>query len=161
MLPVIMTTALWLPDQPLPSHSRILPKLYQGSAPRSAVDLLNAGFETVVFCAREVQPPDHALLTLEALRCPLDDREGKIPSADWIRAVATAREVALRVRDQRRVLVTCAMGLNRSGLVTALAVHLLTGAPGVDCIQLIQHKRPGALGNQSFVRRLSQLRRRR
>jgi protein-tyrosine phosphatase len=54
------------------------------------------------------------------------------------------------VSEGAQVLVTCRMGKNRSGLVSALALHLLTGQSGKACIQHIQSRRKGALRNPGF-----------
>jgi len=62
------------------------------------------------------------------------------------------------VTDGRRVLVTCAAGLNRSGLVTAIAMHILTRHSGITCVQHVQNRRAGALSNRQFRRVLVELR---
>ncbi len=114
-------------------------------------------FDALVLCAEEVQP-DAAMMGKwprnkpqpPILRVPLRDEE--VPLSPQQRAMVTraAREVARRVGKHQRVLVTCAMGLNRSGLVTALALRAL-GATSRDAVTLVRKARgPLALSNSSF-----------
>ena len=62
-----------------------------------------------------------------------------------------AEIVARRVRSGERVLVTCAMGRNRSGLVSALALHFLTGISGAEAARLVKARRHNALTNRYFM----------
>ena len=84
------------------------------------------------------------------LRCPIDDaqptpRERKV-------AYQTAQAVADCLRSGRRVLVTCAAGLNRSGLVSAMALQFSTRLPLAVIVGLVRAARgDGALGNPHFV----------
>lgn len=130
--------------------TRLLPHLYIGGAPASARAVTGNGFGTLVLCAREVQPP--ALGDLQVLRCPLDDDPTRaLSSDDWRMAVQTAERVCWRLRGGSRVLVTCAQGRNRSGLVCAIVMHLATQRRGSDCIRAIQRRRENALTNPRFV----------
>lgn len=124
--------------------------LYQGSLPRSANHVVRGGFDLLVLCAREHPPSVSASRELPIIVCPLDD-DHVLPERQWRRAAACAREVALAVDRGFRVLVTCAQGRNRSGLVSGIALHLLTGHNGCDCAKYIQRRRPGALSNEAFV----------
>ncbi|MFV2121828.1 hypothetical protein ACE14D_26715, partial [Streptomyces sp. Act-28] len=55
----------------------------------------------------------------------------------------------------RPTLVRCFAGYNRSGLVVAHALHVLTGGPASEVIALIRRRRsPWALHNRLFVRYL-------
>lgn len=121
---------------------------------------MQAGFDVLVLCAAEIQPMLPAYAGLRVLRCPLlDDPTRPLPEADWQRAVECAREVALLVRLGKRALVTCQAGLNRSGLVMALALHMLTGSGGSGAVDHIRKQRgPNALCNPQFVNRLLPLR---
>lgn len=145
--------------------SRVLPKLYQGSTPHGTAEtrgwaytLAVRGFDTVVLCSQERQPPTELLTGLEVLRCPLDDNFFSFPETDFRRAVRTAERVARRVRADKRVLVVCTQGRNRSGLVNALALHMLTGLSGTACVQHVRRHRRHALTNPLFVRRLRAIR---
>lgn len=129
--------------------TRLGPKLYQGSFPVQAVAPL--GIDVLVLCARELQTRS-AEPGLVTLRCPLDDHANAVLSrGDWQNALRTGALVARYIRSGRRVLVTCAAGRNRSGLVSAIALHELTGRSGKECIEHIQSRRLNALTNDDFV----------
>jgi len=74
-------------------------------------------------------------------------------------AVSAARRVAQAMWDQRRVLVTCQMGINRSGLISALALYFASGGriSGRQAANLVKSGRPGALSNLSFLALLDSL----
>lgn len=119
-------------------------RLAQGSAPPLTARL---PFDVVVLAAEEYQPelPGYAVL-----RVPLDD--GPPPDAvTHARILAAARAVAAHVRAGRRVLVTCWMGRNRSGVVAGLALREL-GLPGWRAAERVRRARDGALTNQHFYR---------
>ena len=63
----------------------------------------------------------------------------------------TAQTVAAEVDAGRKVLVRCAAGLNRSGLVVA-TVLVLDGWSGQDAIGRVRARRRGSLDNPSFER---------
>lgn len=69
--------------------------------------------------------------------------------------VQTAKEAAAKVirayRQGKRVLVCCHQGLNRSGLVVALAVRVLKRISGRRATILIQLQRERALFNTAFA----------
>lgn len=138
--------------------SKIWPGLFQGGAPESARHVKQAGFQLLVLCAREIQPPDHALRGLPALRCPLLDVDDPIDDDTWSMIWRTAHTVAHSVEQRRATLVTCAQGWNRSGLVTGVALHLLTGWDGRRVVAHIQGRREHALNNPTFVDALGRLR---
>lgn len=54
------------------------------------------------------------------------------------------------LRDGKRVLVHCAGGLNRSGLVAGLILYEYSGWPGPAIVAFIQQQRPTALNNDTF-----------
>lgn len=116
--------------------------LAQGSAPAFGARL---PFDTIVLAAKEYQP---RLPGYETIHMPLDDG----PEPDPITQAqirATAHAVAQRVRAGRRVLVTCWMGRNRSGVISALALVEL----GLSCeraVRRIMRLRKG-LTNPHFV----------
>ncbi len=136
--------------------TRIAPHLYQGSFPHPLTDLKRAGFDVLVLCAREVQPPPGSYPGVSVGRCPLIDRD--CTDEEWQMAQRTAREVAERVKRGQRVLVTCAAGRNRSGLVVALALHHLTPMSSSDIIKHIKTLRENALTNREFCKMLERLR---
>ena len=135
-------------------YSHIMPGLAQGSKPETGARLYD-DFDTVVLCAQEHQ--DISLVGVEVIHAPFDDA-GDPPSKSEVRiAWNAAKAVAKRVKDGRRVLVTCAAGLNRSGLVNGFALIMLGLRPR-QAISVIQMARPGALFNQHFVQLLKSVR---
>lgn len=125
----------------------ILPKLLaQGSAPPPEAQL---PFDVLVLCAREYQPPASYFPGVEVLHVPLDD-SGPPPTTDEVRlAVLAGKRVCHLLRKGKRVLVTCAMGRNRSGLVSGLAL-INCGASSSRAIDAIKQARANALSNAYF-----------
>jgi protein-tyrosine phosphatase len=134
--------------------SRILEdRLYQGAQPPEGVSVRDVGFTALVLCAVELQGLSCA--GVYTIKCPLYDHEGYVLDEDgFTLAKTTSYVVARACQDGHRVLVTCAQGYNRSGLVTALTLFRLTGKPIMECVRDVRKARPGALGNDSFVRML-------
>jgi hypothetical protein len=129
----------------------IMSGLYQGSIPSPGLGLADAGFTGVVFCAREYQPPSGRYPGLKTIHIPLDDVGFPLTLMEVHAVNQVARSVANEVRRGGKVLVTCAMGRNRSGLVSATAVVFLTGCTGKQAVQLVRSVRPNALTNAQFV----------
>jgi len=67
--------------------------------------------------------------------------------------VALADLVADLRRAGKQVLIHCAGGMNRSGLLVAAAL-VREGMEAQEAIALIRARRPGALNNRQFVRHL-------
>jgi protein-tyrosine phosphatase len=65
--------------------------------------------------------------------------------------------VTERIKAGQRVLVHCAAGLNRSGLVTALVVRQYYGINGASAVDLLRSKRPWALCNPTFAEYVASL----
>jgi len=139
--------------------SRIAPKLYQGGVPPFGTVLADKGIEVLVLCAEEWQPGPALFPGVEVLACPYADRGDSLTPARLAKIHRTAERVARRVLAERRTLVTCAAGLNRSGLVTALALTMIYGCSGEEAIRWVQRERPGALTNRAFVAFLTPIRR--
>lgn len=138
--------------------SKIAPHLYQSSKPIEGDALARSGIRVLVLCAQEHQPPAanfHGLV--DVIYAPNDDSGRPFTPTQRVIAKMAAYRVADYVRRKQTVLVTCWMGLNRSGLVSALAVHYLTGMSGRDCVALVKRKRRDALTNPDFVRFLDAL----
>ena len=127
-------------------YSFITPQLAQGSVPLDYD--LHGRFDAVVLCAREHQ--DVVVPGVEVIHAPMDDAR---PSRAEIQiAWNAAKRVAKRVRRGQRVLVTCAMGWNRSGLVTGLTLIML-GLSADAAVHVIRLARgSNALSNEYFVR---------
>lgn len=132
--------------------NRITTNLYQGSNPPHGPVLRQAGFDVLVLCAMERQYPASAFPGVSVIHAPMDDGY-TIPDL----AAPTALRVAHLVRQGKKVLVVCNMGLNRSGITNALALWYLTGMPGHACMWHVQTRRPGALFNNDFAAYLSRL----
>jgi hypothetical protein len=67
------------------------------------------------------------------------------------------RDVVVAVREGKRVLVACAGGRNRSGLIVALAVRELLCCSGAEAVQLVQSLRENAINNVTFAGHLASL----
>ena len=107
------------------SRSEVAPGLFVGSKPPPGH---HEGIDAIVLAAMEYQPPGHLFPGIEVIHVPLDDAPGRRMREDEIvDATKVASQVARRLRAGRRVLVTCQLGLNRSGLIAALAMHEVYG----------------------------------
>jgi hypothetical protein len=132
---------------------RLAPKLWIGSAPQWAEgsDLLHQlGFQTLVLCALEYQPPAHRFPYLRVIHAPFDD----VPELDTPATAVvqrTARQVMGEVTRGRRTLVTCFAGRTRSGLVCARVLMKMSGAPAHLVVDHVQRLRANALTNTGFV----------
>ena len=127
-------------------------RLWQGGAPPKGGKVGRAGFDLLVLCAEEYQPEAEGFAGVRVLHAPNDDAFRLTP-AQWRGARAASREVAEALGRGEKVLVTCAAGLNRSGLVSALAMLRLQG-PSADAgavVAQIQARREMALCNDAFV----------
>ncbi len=61
------------------------------------------------------------------------------------------------IRLEHKVLVHCHRGKSRSGLFNAIVVMKMSNLDGSAAIELVRQRRPGALGNQTFVQYLQGL----
>jgi hypothetical protein len=100
-------------------------ELWQGADPPVGPFLNRLGFTNLVLCAEELQHRASLYPGVHVDYLPLDD-------ADYIppNVMPMGQRVARMVHAGRRVLVACHMGINRSGLLVAVALWHLTGAPG-------------------------------
>lgn len=126
----------------------IVPGLWQGSLPPFGSAVRKGGFDLLVLCAREHQLPSVYFHDVEVCGAPNDDAVAYGPFTREKLKVALqgARRVVKAVKAGQRALVTCAAGMNRSGLVSALTLHLLYGWPGERCIQQVRKGRPPKKG---------------
>jgi protein-tyrosine phosphatase len=125
----------------------IAPNLWQGSAPMPGGGLRRAGFDVVVFCAEEFQPPSSMYPGVLAIHAPNDDNGSRAPTRLEIETARKAsRLVAAYVAEGRKVLVTCMAGRNRSGLVTAMAICRLYGVSGREAMWHVKRKRRSPSG---------------
>jgi hypothetical protein len=127
-------------------------RLWQGSVPTAGRHL---PFDLVVLCAQEHQFPIAVYGVrpfgprARVLRCPLTDGGAPLSNHGVSRAFGAAVEVARAYMNGERVVVTCQAGLNRSGLVVALAL-LEMGVDAPSAVQAVRRARPGGLGNVHF-----------
>lgn len=125
-------------------YSFVTNQLAQGSAlpPDQHVP-----FDVLVMTAAEYQPAFNQR-DLEVVRIILDDA---IPSREDIRkAVVVGKHVADALRKGKRVLTTCFMGRNRSGLINGLAL-IDVGWSSIDAVKAIRIARGDkALSNAYF-----------
>lgn len=136
---------------------RVAPRLYQGSKPPMGPAVKFAGFDALVLCAEEYQPTAEAFPGVRVHHVPLDDHLRPLSEREWKSIIGAAGFAAHHARRGRRVLVTCQMGLNRSGIVSATALMMLAGIGAREAIFLVKSNRAGSLSNSSFVEQLSRL----
>jgi len=125
--------------------------LYVGSCPPPWV----TDVDVVVLCARELErkiTDAYFVNRPVVLRARLDDSGAPMKALEKVEALAAGRRVADYLRKGARVLVTCNLGRNRSGLVAALALVQLGMAP-MAAIDLVRRARAprGALSNKDFI----------
>jgi hypothetical protein len=136
----------------------IAPGLYQGSYPPEGSALRDAGFDAVVLCARDLQTHVSSFPGVAVMYAPsVDDLHAPVSAEALAVARKAAEEVAERIEGGQNVLVTCQAGLNRSGMVTALALHFIYGWSGERCVKHVQSKREEALFNKRFCEALKQI----
>jgi len=135
--------------------TRLIDGLYIGSQPPLGDILARQGFDVLVLCAEEYQPRSTNFPDLTAvIHAPLDDARPTVEEID------TALKAAMNIADfhhhGKNILVTCIMGRNRSGLISALALHLITGRSAISCGRYVSDTRidpigEHALNNQHFL----------
>lgn len=121
-------------------------RLAQGSAPPPGVCFdprFRIPFDVIVLAAEEYQPDLPGYIVIHA---PLDDA---MPSElEQARIRSAAREVVRHVRAGRRVLVTCFMGRNRSGVISGLALVELGVHPDRAVRRIVRYR--NGLSNTHF-----------
>ena len=143
--------------------SEITKNLWQGSVPEPGTYVAEAGFDVLVLSAREHQRSSIYYPGVQVLHAPNDDNERYPFTREKLRiALHAARQSAEAIKEGKSVLVTCAAGLNRSGLISALTLHFLHGWSGAQCIKVVREKRglwrdPQPLSNDEFVTVLNRL----
>jgi protein-tyrosine phosphatase len=131
---------------------KILEGLFQGGFPPAGDGLKKAGIDVLVLCALEHQNAS-MYPGLEVILAPGDDDRRPHRLLQFIDGwKSAAHQVAVHVRSGKKVLITCMQGLNRSGMVTALALRELTGLSGKEIVALVQKRRSNALFNDTFAR---------
>lgn len=134
---------------------QIHPYLFQGAYPKLSKELLQQ-FDVIVYCAMEKQPRPADLKCIppgkHVLGIPLDDNPYQpISREQAAMLIKLARQLATKVRAGRRTLITCALGMNRSGLVTALTLMMATQCSGRNAIAAVrQRRRPTSDGQRAL-----------
>lgn len=132
--------------------------LWQGGVPLPGTTVRDAGFHVLVLCAMEYQPSADEFPGIEVVHAPNDDDDSRTPTRDELRIAMKASQRVLRaLQAEQKVLVTCWAGRNRSGLVSALALHHHLGLSGNQAATLVQMCRPKALTNREFQACLARL----
>ena len=133
-----------------PAYSLIVPHLYQGAFPDWYA--IPDDVKVVVSCSTGAPP---FVSDRQHIHCPFDD-DVIIPDKTKHRILQTAAWVGSFVREKTTVLVHCRAGINRSSLITALAIKYIK--PDVrmsTIIELIRTNRDKAcLMNEEFERYL-------
>lgn len=131
----------------------VVPRLYVGSKPPPG---RYPQYDAIVLAAIEYQPPAHLFPGTEVIHAPFDDAPGRLMRNDEIvTATKAAARVARRLRAGQRVLVSCAMGLNRSALIAAIAMHDVYGLRADEIVRRIRRARGmWALSNPNFEKLL-------
>jgi hypothetical protein len=124
-------------------------ELWIGSYPTDREGPSWAGFDTLVLAAKELQGPDGYFQGVSVIKCPLSDAE-PMKDGELSISISCAHDVARMVAQGRKVLVTCAMGRNRSALICGLVLQMITTMSGPAAVSRIKSSRPTSLGNRSF-----------
>ena len=132
--------------------------LWMGSMPPVGRTLTSSGFNVLVLCAMEHQPPLESFPGVDVARIYLDDN-GMLPPREHVyQAFHLANRLTAAIRSGCCALVTCAQGRNRSGFVAALTLMRMTGCSGKCAVRTVQERRLSpfgtALTNPAFVRAL-------
>jgi protein-tyrosine phosphatase len=141
---------------PLDRPSKIVPHLWQGGY--LSPGQIDVPLALHVACAAEIVPSRNS--AREVVHLPLHDQTDVnwVDLPDWRDAVTSAAElVALTVQRKRDTLATCHLGLNRSGLVVALALCKLGFAPDAAIAMIRWARGHIALSNPRFVEAITTL----
>jgi len=130
--------------------NEIYTNLWQGACPPRGNLVASKGYNLLVLTASEWQRSD-VYENVDVITIPLEDDldESKILSQHGL-ICTTAKSIALRIESGQKVLITCMAGVNRSGLLSAVTLHYVTGLTGEACIKQVKSRRRGALFNKTF-----------
>jgi protein-tyrosine phosphatase len=139
--------------KPYADYNWIIPnRIAQGGFPGSHPGLFSA-FDVIVYMAMEEQPKIRPMPPGKlALYAPIDDDIYRpLPPAVGEQLHILAAECARQASYNKRILITCMQGRNRSGLVTALTLlKLFPGWTSEQAVKIIKRNRPDALTNTMF-----------
>ncbi len=122
----------------------VIAGLYQGGFPESAGDL--QGYDAIVNLSGGSYPIEAIGESVPVLDWHIPD--GEMSDGATVRAIA--KYVCALVLSNKRVLVHCGAGINRSGLVTARVLMELGMRPQA-AIEKVRAAKPDALQNSHFV----------
>jgi protein-tyrosine phosphatase len=112
----------------------------------------------IILCAKEHQPPVERFPGTKIVHAPNDDDFTRLPTREELLIAIQAARLAVPVLENGgKVLSTCWMGWNRSGLVSAITLHLWLGVDGRKAIQMVREGRRKALKNPGFLSVLEKL----
>lgn len=110
---------------------------------------LGGCFSLLVLTAKQYQPPAGSFPGVRVLHVPLSDNGGPLNTDEQRAAIRASGVVAQYLARGKNVVVTCQMGLNRSALVSSLALVRL-GVDRASAVRALRSIRFGALNNRYF-----------
>lgn len=135
-------------------YTRVHPNLFMGSK-RAIQDTDPGDFDVYVSMATEITPPRSLRGEFESYHIKLNDAPWDFAShpQELLELIAVARDLAIMVRDGHKVLVVCNMGMNRSGLMSALILMHL-GYSWRKALKTVRRRHGCTMSNESFVQAL-------
>lgn len=120
-------------------------------------------WDVVVYCAEELQPQFEVPRGKAVYYFPIDDDIYRpVPPEVSRMGWQLAGKLTNHIRSGHRVLVTCAMGANRSGLISGMTLMRLNGMTGASAVDMVKRARRSghqeALSNPMFEHHLRGLR---
>jgi len=132
--------------------NEIIPGLWVGSKPPKGDFLHKNGYTHVVLCSTDYQLPSKDFPGVNVIHCPFEDNSNIMGGNTMALVFATAKLVAEAHKAGGKILVTCYAGINRSALITALALRVLGHSAffAIESIRSNRNKR--CLENKVFER---------
>lgn len=122
----------------------------QGDSDAAEEAIRRRTFDLVVLCATELDEMFQLILadkpTERARVLFAPNKDGLLSRRQLQTAASAARRAANTYKAGGRVLITCAAGRNRSGLVTALALHFVSGCGGAAAAEIVKARRQAPTG---------------
>ena len=131
--------------------TRLTKGLWIGSKPETGRMVAESGFDLLVLCAEEYQPPAWQFPGVEVIHAPFDDSDVAPTPHEKKIARSAAERVVDALGHGSNILVSCYAGRNRSALVCAKVLVGCLGRSPQAAIDLIRSRRVDALTNNHFV----------
>lgn len=132
-------------------YDRVAPRLYQGGMARDVLNYDN--FSMIVLCAQEWQPQLPQFRGTIIRGGYMDSTAPAFVAHATSHAEQYAAAATAALDNGARVLITCQMGWNRSGLCTAMVLSMRTDLSVEAIAGLIRAARgPDAMCNPAFNR---------